>query len=74
MSAAPEATVDEESSGIIDASRTLGGSSFLFDAQVHRAYPTGSAPAGYAADPAGELVEFGQLLSMKVDWDEVWGD
>ena len=70
----PEVTTDEESSGIIDASRTLGGSSFLFDAQVHAAYPTASAPAGLAADPAGELVEFGQLLSMRIDWRAVWGE
>ncbi len=69
----PAATIDEESSGIIDAQRLLGGGRFLFDAQVHKAYPVAGAP-GYAADPAGELVEFGQLLSMKVDWDEVWGN
>lgn len=71
---AVEATIDEESSGILDASRTLGGSTFLFDAQVHRAYTTGGAPAGYTADPTGANVEFGQLLSLKVDWDTVWGE
>ena len=32
-------TQDEESSGIIDASRFLGKGSFLFDAQVHKANP-----------------------------------
>jgi hypothetical protein len=32
-------TQDEESSGIIDAARFLGGGSFLFDAQVHKAIP-----------------------------------
>lgn len=73
-STAVEATVDEESSGIVDTSRILGGSTFLFDAQVHRAYTTGGAPAGYAPDPTGANVEFGQLLSLKVDWDAVWGD
>jgi hypothetical protein len=50
-------TRDEESSGIID----LGGGKFLFDAQVH-------APSG---DP--ETVEKGQLLTMTVDWDVVYG-
>jgi hypothetical protein len=30
-------TQDEESSGIIDASRFLGPGTFLFDAQVHKA-------------------------------------
>lgn len=73
-STAPEATIDEESSGIIDTSRSLGGSTFLFDAQVHRAYPTATTPAGYTADPTGANVEFGQLLSLKVDWDTVWGE
>ena len=71
---AAEATIDEESSGIIDVDDvTSGGARYLFDAQVHRAYPTAGA-AGFAADAAGELVEFGQLLEMKVDWDEVWDD
>jgi hypothetical protein len=72
-SADPAATIDEESSGVLDATKLLGSDRFLFDAQVHKAYTTGGAPAGYAADPAGELVEFGQLLTMKVSWDEVWG-
>ncbi len=71
---APEATVDEESSGIIDVDDiTTGGARYLFDAQVHRAYPTAGA-SGFAADAPGELVEFGQLLEMKVDWDQVWDD
>ena len=47
-------TEDEESSGIIDASKVLGKGWFLFDAQVHKA----------AADPA--KVEFGQLLAMQI--------
>ncbi len=57
---APESTTDEESSGIIDASRILGRNWFLFDAQVHKAHPK------------PEYVEYGQLLAMKVDWDEVF--
>ncbi|MBK9739454.1 MAG: DUF839 domain-containing protein [Actinobacteria bacterium] len=62
--AAPTAfiTEDEESSGIIDISRlTNKESTFLFDAEVHKA----------SADPA--LVEQGQLLTMTVDsWDRVY--
>jgi len=54
-------TQDEESSGIIDASKVMGKGWFLFDAQVHKANP----------DPA--LVEYGQLLAMKVrDWGAVF--
>ena len=48
-------TIDEESSGIIDASHLIGAGWFLFDAQIHRASP----------NPAN--VELGQLLAMKVD-------
>jgi hypothetical protein len=48
-------TVDEESSGIIDAKDVVGPGWFLFDAQVHTP----------SADPAN--VELGQLLAMKVD-------
>ena len=47
-------TIDEESSGIIDASDLLGPGWFLFDAQIHKA----------SANP--ENVELGQLLAMKV--------
>ena len=55
-------TQDEESSGIIDAKRFLGRGWFLFDAQVHKAHP----------DPA--LVEYGQLLTLKVDdFDTIYG-
>jgi secreted PhoX family phosphatase len=55
-------TTDEESSGIIDASKVMGKGWFLFDAQVHKANP----------DPA--LVEYGQLLAMKVrKWNKVFG-
>ena len=47
-------TNDEESSGIIGASRVLGQGWYLADVQAHRANP----------DP--ELVEEGQLLALKV--------
>ncbi len=54
-------TQDEESSGIIDASKVMGKGWFLFDAQVHLAHP----------DP--ELVEHGQLLAMQVrKWSAVF--
>jgi hypothetical protein len=54
-------TVDEESSGIIDAKEVLGNGWFLFDAQVHKTNP----------DPA--LVEYGQLMAMHVrDFDDVY--
>ncbi len=48
-------TLDEESSGIIDASDLLGGGYYLLDAQVHKTL----------ADT--ELVEMGQLLAMWID-------
>ena len=47
-------TIDEESSGIIDARDVIGPRWFVFDAQVHKASP----------NPAS--VELGQLLVMKV--------
>ena len=54
-------TIDEESSGIIDAKDVLGRGWYLFDAQVHKAHP----------DPA--LVELGQLLALYVrDFDDVY--
>jgi secreted PhoX family phosphatase len=54
-------TVNEESSGIVDARHAIGEGWFLFTAMVH-------APA---ADP--DHVELGQLLAMKVDdFDEVY--
>ncbi|MEI6363956.1 MAG: alkaline phosphatase PhoX [Actinomycetes bacterium] len=53
-------TQDEESSGIIEISKLADqGSTFLFDAQVHKKL----------ADPA--LVEMGQLLTLTV---ASWGD
>jgi secreted PhoX family phosphatase len=55
-------TQDEESSGIIDASRFLGARTFLFDAQVHFPHPD------------ADKVERGQLMTLHVsDWDEVFG-
>ena len=47
-------TADEESSGVIDASKILGRGWFLLDVQAHFPIP-------------GELVEGGQLLAMYVD-------
>lgn len=55
-------TQDEESSGIIDASRVLGRGTFLFDAQVH------------AAHPQADKVEYGQLLTLQVNWGRVFGN
>jgi hypothetical protein len=55
-------TQDEESSGLIDASRFLGAGTFLFDAQVHKAHPD------------TEKVEHGQLLALHVrSWTTVFG-
>ena len=54
-------TVDEESSGIIDASKLIGPGWWVFDAQVHK------------ASPNAENVELGQLLAMKVsDFKKVY--
>jgi secreted PhoX family phosphatase len=47
-------TQDEESSGIIDASKVLDKGWFLFDAQVHKAFPDAAK------------VEYGQLLALHV--------
>ena len=55
------ATTDEESSGIIDASRFLGNGTFLFDAQIHKAH----------AD--ADKVEYGQLMTLEVkSWKKVF--
>ena len=65
-------TIDEESSGIIDAEAFLGAGTFIFDAQVHTAkgLPTGTGPG-----TVQEFVERGQLLTLKVgDWSAVYGD
>lgn len=54
-------TQDEETSGIIDASRFLGKGAFLFDAQVHSPHPD------------ADKVERGQLLTLRVrDWRKVF--
>jgi Bacterial protein of unknown function (DUF839) len=54
-------TQDEESSGIIDASRFLGKGAFLLDAQVHK------------PNPEADKVEFGQLMALRVkSWKEVF--
>lgn len=56
-------TQDEESSGIIDASKLMGSGWFLFDTQVHK------------ANPEADKVEYGQLLAMRVrDWGDVFDD
>lgn len=57
------ATVDEESSGIIDVADLMGRGTFLLDAQVH-------SSAGLS-DPTRQ-VEHGQLLKMEVDWRELF--
>lgn len=70
--AKPDSTTDEESSGIIDAQGLIGRGWWLFDFQNHKAYPTAGA-TGWAADPTGEIVQFGQLLALKVsDWSDVY--
>jgi Bacterial protein of unknown function (DUF839) len=53
-------TIDEESSGIIDAAKLIGPGWWVFDAQVHK------------ASPNPENVELGQLLAMKVDFRHVY--
>jgi hypothetical protein len=56
-------TQDEESSGIVDASRFLGRRAFVFDAQVHK------------ANPEPDKVEYGQLLTMRVrSWRAVFDE
>jgi Bacterial protein of unknown function (DUF839) len=65
-------TIDEESSGIIDASRFWGSGTFLFDAQIHT---NKFLPAGTGKDTVQEYVENGQLLLLKItDWGAVYGD
>jgi hypothetical protein len=57
------ATIDEESSGIIDASEWLGKGKFLFDAQIHK------------ANPDADKVEYGQLMTLHVkSWKAVFDE
>ena len=65
-------TIDEESSGIIDAEAFLGEGAFIFDAQIHT---TKHLPAGTGPGTVQEFVENGQLLTLKVDdWADIYGD
>jgi hypothetical protein len=60
---------DEESSGIIDTTDQFGAGTFLFDVQAHN---TAGLPPGTGAGTIEELVENGQLLLAKINWDVVW--
>lgn len=65
-------TLNEESSGIIDAERVMGPGAFFFTAMAHT---NAGLPAGTGPGTVEELVERGQLLFMRVtDWDAVYGD
>jgi hypothetical protein len=65
-------TVNEESSGIIDAERVMGPGGFFFTAMAHTNV---GLPAGTGPGTVEELVERGQLLFMRVtDWAAVYGD
>ena len=65
-------TVNEESSGIIDAERLMGSGAFFFTAMVHT---SAGLPAGPGPGTIQELVERGQLLFMRVsDWAAVYGE
>ena len=63
-------TNDEESSGIVPTDPFLGDDTFLLDAQIHTA---SGLPAGTGAGTVQEFVEQGQLMSMKVNWQTVFG-
>lgn len=54
-------TQDEESSGVIPFYNILGKGWWLLDVQAHSPVP---------GDLSGELVERGQLLAMKLDFDD----
>lgn len=57
-------TIDEESSGIVDAEATTGvAGTFYFDAQVHTAE---GLPLGTGEDTVEEYVQRGQLLRLDV--------
>lgn len=77
FSGATPLTLDEESSGIIDASSVWGRGAFLFDAQVHTAagLPLGVDPTTLEPNTVEEYVQRGQLLLMRIkDWDDVYVD
>jgi hypothetical protein len=57
------ATIDEESSGIIDVADLMGRETFLLDAQIHSSVGL--------SDPTRQ-VEHGELLKMKVNWATVF--
>jgi hypothetical protein len=64
-------TNDEESSGIIDASDTMGGGNWLFSIQVHS---SAGLPPGNGEGTVEEYVEQGQLAELHVgNYDEVYG-
>lgn len=65
-------TIDEESSGVVDAEATTGvPGSFFFDAQVHT---SAGLPPGPGEDTVEEYVERGQLLRLDVtDFELVYG-
>jgi hypothetical protein len=65
-------TIDEESSGIIDAEAFLGAGTFVFDAQVHT---TKGLTAGTGPGTVQEFVERGQLLTLTIDdWNDIYPD
>lgn len=62
---------NEEISGIVDASSTLGEGTFLLDVMAHNQIGL-PADAG-AGGSIEEVVENGQLLRLRVDWREIFG-
>ena len=46
-------TIDEESSGIIDAHEVLGKGWFLFDAQIHKTNPDRRSSGTASFSPCG---------------------
>jgi len=64
-------TIDEESSGIVDAEAVFGAGTFVFDAQAHT---TKGLQPGTGPGTVQELVQRGQLLTLTVDdWGAVYG-
>ena len=64
-------TIDEESSGVIDAEALFGEpGAFLLDTQIHT---NKGLPAGTGPGTVEEYVERGQLLRLDIhDWDDVY--